>query len=104
MDGRTDATRTILLPQLSAELIKKDMRWILATSAQNFILNLPPPKIYSENNNATRFTEVFSAHAHPGSLHQEPISAGFSIQQLFTCNLGTSLDQSECSAYSMYSE
>jgi hypothetical protein len=41
------------------------MRWSLATSAQNFILNKPPPKIHSENNNSTRVTEVFSAHAHP---------------------------------------
>jgi hypothetical protein len=45
---------------------KNDMRWSLATSAQKFILNLPPPKIYSENNNSKRFTEVFSAHAHRG--------------------------------------
>jgi hypothetical protein len=41
------------------------MRWSLSTSAQNFILNKPPPKIHSENNNAMRVTEGFSAHAHP---------------------------------------
>jgi hypothetical protein len=54
-------------------------RWILATSAsQNLILNLPPPKIHSENNNATRFTEVFSAHVHPG-----PITSTTNQRRLF---------------------
>jgi hypothetical protein len=35
-------------------------------------------------------------------LHQQPISVGFSNRQLFTCNLGTSLNQSECVAYSEF--
>jgi hypothetical protein len=73
------------------------MHWSLATSAQNFILNKPPPKIHSENNNATRVTEVFSAYAHP-----RPFKSTTNRRQLFdsaTVN-GTSLNQSECSAYS----
>jgi hypothetical protein len=54
------------------------MRWSLEISAQNFILNLPSPKIHSENNNAMRFMEVFSAHAHPG-----PFTSTTNQRQLF---------------------